>query len=434
MSGSSATCDRFPALCVLGADVMVTLADGTEVQYANLDYAASAPCMQVAAEAVAELLPYYASVHRGAGALSQLCTSRYEQARESVAAFLGCRADDQIVFTRNTTDALNMLARTLPVGSAVITFAGEHHANLLPWQRAVRLPPPSSSAQAIDSADAALRSLRRDGADPIVLAVTGASNVTGEIWPLASLAETAHRHGARIAVDAAQLAPHRPIDMTALDLDYVAFSGHKLYAPFGIGVLAGRSDWLDAAPPYLAGGGATAHVGDVPHDVRWAVGPARHEGGSPNVVGAVALAAVCDTIVASDRLALQAEEEALVDRLRYGLSTIAGVRQLGTPGPWPSRVGIVPFAVDGFDASDVSAWLAREYGIGVRDGLFCAHPLTRHLLYQAEAHGTTAVRASLGLGTSAEHIDRLVEGVRGIVGNHGRADTMAVGQSESGPA
>ncbi|GFJ90991.1 hypothetical protein Prum_046330 [Phytohabitans rumicis] len=218
----------------------------------NLDYAATAPCARAAADAVAELLPWYGSVHRGAGALSQRSTLAYEVARQAVGDFLGARAGDHVIFTRNTTDALNLLARALPAGTPVVTYGAEHHANLLPWPvGAVRLPVPDSPGAAIRALDAALRQLDA----PALVAVTGASNVTGERWPVAELAAVAHRHGARIAVDAAQLAPHAPIDIADLDLDYVAVSGHKLYAPFGAGVLAGRGDWLDAAPPYLTGAG-----------------------------------------------------------------------------------------------------------------------------------------------------------------------------------
>lgn len=230
----------------------------------NLDHAASAPCARAAADAVAELLPWYASVHRGAGALSQRCTLAYERARQTVGDFFGARADDHVVFTRNTTDALNLLARALPAGTTVVTFAGEHHANLLPWPRgSVRLPVPESPGAAVRSLDAALAELRRGGVSgpPVLVAVTAASNVTGERWPVAELARAARRHGARIVVDAAQLAPHAPVDVADLDVDYLAVSGHKLYAPFGAGVLLGRADWLDEAPPYLAGGGATGHVG-----------------------------------------------------------------------------------------------------------------------------------------------------------------------------
>jgi len=384
----------------------------------NLDYAATAPCAQVAADAVAELLPWYASVHRGAGALSRRCTLAYERARQTVADFLDARPDDHVVFTRNTTDALNLLARVLPTGTRVVTFDGEHHANLLPWPTGtVRLPVPASRGAAVRALDAALRELRR-GADPktpILVAVTGASNVTGECWPVTELSLVARRHGARIAVDAAQLAPHVPVSVSELDVDYLALSGHKLYAPFGAGVLVGRADWLDAAPPYLAGGGATAHVGSATHDVRWNTGPGRHEAGTPNLLGAVALAAVCAALDAADRAALCASEQALLSRLRSGLTALPGVVELSTFGDESPRVGIVSFVVAGRDSAEVAAVLANEHGIGVRDGLFCAHPLARRLLAEASARSgrtdlpPTALRASIGLGSTIGDVDRLLD-------------------------
>ncbi|MFC0030856.1 aminotransferase class V-fold PLP-dependent enzyme [Micromonospora chaiyaphumensis] len=383
----------------------------------NLDYAASAPCARAASDAVAELLPWYASVHRGAGALSRRCTLAYERARQTVGDFLGARPDDHVIFTRNTTDAVNLLARALPAGTTVVTFAGEHHANLLPWPRgSVRLPVPDSTGGAVRSLDAALGELSRDARPglPVLVAVTGASNVTGERWPVAELARVARRHGARILVDAAQLAPHAPVDLAALDVDYLALSGHKLYAPFGAGVLVGRADWLDAAPPYLAGGGATSHVGAGTHEVRWATGPARHEAGTPNLLGAVALAAVCAALAAADRDALHAREQALLARLRAGLAALPHVVELRTFGPDAPRVGIVSFVVAGRDSGDVAAHLATAHRIGVRDGLFCAHPLARRLLTEAATRSgrrdlpATALRASLGLGTTESDVDTLL--------------------------
>ncbi|SCE75142.1 Selenocysteine lyase/Cysteine desulfurase [Micromonospora viridifaciens] len=391
----------------------------------NLDHAASAPCARAAADAVAALLPWYASVHRGAGALSRRCTLAYERARQTVADFLGARPGDHVIFTRNTTDAVNLLARALPAGTTVVTFAGEHHANLLPWPRgSVRLPVPASPAEAVRALAAALRELRRASpsgsaagtrADlPVLVAVTGASNVTGERWPVAELALVARRHDARILVDAAQLAPHAPVDLAALDVDYLALSGHKLYAPFGAGVLVGRGDWLDASPPYLAGGGATSHVGAATHEVRWATGPARHEAGTPNLLGAVALAAVCAALAEADRDALHAREQALLARLRDGITALPHVVELRTFGPDAPRVGIASFVVAGRDSAEVAAYLADAHRIGVRDGLFCAHPLARRLLAEAAARSgrrdlpPTALRASLGLGTTAAEVDALL--------------------------
>jgi selenocysteine lyase/cysteine desulfurase len=388
----------------------------------NLDYAATAPCARAASDAVTALLPWYASVHRGAGALSQRCTLAYERARQTVGDFVSARADDHVIFTRNTTDALNLLAHAVPAGTTVVTFGGEHHANLLPWRDCVRLPVPASPGEAVRSLDAALRELRRPPATetPLLVSVTGATNVTGELWPIRQLALVARRHGARVALDAAQLAPHHPVDLGALGVDYLALSGHKLYAPFGAGVLVGRADWLDAATPYLAGGGASARVGDATHDITWATGPARHEAGTPNLLGAVALAAVCEALERADRAALQEREQALLGRLRTGIAALDGVAELRIFAPDAPRVGIVSFAVAGRESAEIAAALARR-DIGVRDGLFCAHPLARRLLGEAAQRcgwasaPSTALRASIGLGTTAAEVDAFLGALGEIV-------------------
>ncbi|MEU4508475.1 aminotransferase class V-fold PLP-dependent enzyme [Nonomuraea wenchangensis] len=397
---------------VIGADLEVPVKGGRLVRYANLDYAASAPCLEPVSAAVTAALPAYSSVHRGAGYASQLTTARYEQARHTVRAFVGARPSDAVIFTRNTTDATNLLARCLPAGTTVVVFDTEHHASLLPWGEAVRLAPPAFPGEAVRAADEALAAV--DG--PKLLVVTAASNVTGELWPIAALAHIAHRHGARILVDAAQLVPHRRLNLTALDLDYVAFSGHKLYAPFGAGALVGRGDWLAGGEPYLKGGGAVRAVGETPE---WHEDPEpRHEAGTPNVLGAIALAAACDALSATGWTALVREEERLLARLRAGLATIDGVRELALWGDDHPRVGIVSFTVDGHTAREVAEALSGEYGIGVRDGKFCAHPFVRHLLGTADGgceDGTaSAVRASIGIGTTQEHVDRLIEALRAI--------------------
>jgi selenocysteine lyase/cysteine desulfurase len=331
-----------------------------------------------------------------------------------VRAFVGARPGDAVLFTRNTTDAMNLLARSLPEGTTVVVFDTEHHASLLPWPDAVRLAPPEFAGEAIRAADEALACI--DG--PKLLVVTAATNVTRELWPIARLAHIAHRHGARIAVDAAQLVPHRRLNLTALDLDYVAFSGHKLYAPFGAGALIGRADWLTRAEPYLRGGGAVKAV-PAGGEAEWSEDPeARHEAGTPNVLGAIALAAACDALTATGWTALVAHEERLIGRLRSGLARIQGVRELSLWGPEHPRVGIVSFVVDGLSARAVAEALSSEYGIGVRDGKFCAHPFVRHLLGTADGgcddDTASAVRASIGIGSTEEHVDRLLTALRDI--------------------
>jgi selenocysteine lyase/cysteine desulfurase len=392
---------------VAGSRLTVPLVDGREVQYANLDHAASAPCLDAVQDAVNELLPWYASVHRGAGFASQVSTKVYERARGVVRDFVGARRTDEVIFTRNTTDALNLLARAVPARTSVIVFDTDHHAALLPWRgpNVYRVTPTANVERDLDEALAATP------VGPRLVVVTGAANVTGEIWPVARLAAVARRHGARIVLDAAQLAPHRPVDVRALDVDYVVLSGHKLYAPFGAGALVGRADWLRAANPYLAGGGATKQVTE--RAVAWNLGPERHEAGTPNVVGAHALAVACQTI-SQHWDAVVAHEEDLLDRLRTGLASIPGVRQLSIFGDDSPRVGVVSFTIEGHDPGLVAAYLSAEHGIGVRDGAFCAHIAVKRLT------GDRALRASLGLASTAEHVDRLLTALRHLV-THGPA-------------
>ncbi|MFH9132459.1 aminotransferase class V-fold PLP-dependent enzyme [Streptomyces sp. NPDC017524] len=425
----SSVCAPLP---VLGQNVTVPLVTGGEVTYAALDYAASAPALQRVWDDVAAYAPYYGSVHRGAGYLSQLSTDLFENSRRTVAEFLGCRADDQVVFTRSTTDSLNLLAAAIPADCQVFVYETEHHASLLPWRDAqvTYLNAPRTPAQAVETLERALAD--RDPYGPALVCVTGASNVTGELWPVRELAAAAHAHGARIVLDAAQLAPHHPVDIAELDVDWVAFSGHKLYAPFGSGVLAGRADWLQVAEPYLAGGGASRKVArraDGGVDVDWHTTAARHEAGSPNVIGVYSIASACKALTEAGFEGLVAREQALVGRVREGLAEVPEVRVLSLFGDDAPRVGVISFVVRGWNSSHFAAALSAEYGIGVRDGLFCAHPLVRTLLGsdpqdpgecgapEAEPgeRSLNAIRVSFGAGTPDEHIDRFLRAVSELV-------------------
>ncbi|GAA4682602.1 aminotransferase class V-fold PLP-dependent enzyme [Gordonia humi] len=382
---------------VAGAEALVPTT-GSPIAYANLDYAASAPALTSVAEQVSAALTEYASVHRGAGHLSQVTTARYEQARETVRGFVGARADDTVVFTRNTTDSINLAASIVPGDVVVLDI--EHHANLLPWTRTGRARVVSSRPSLEDTLGALEAELSRRPA--ALLAVTAASNVTGEVLPIGRLAGIAHRHGARILVDGAQLVPHRPVSVASFGVDYLVFSGHKLYAPFGAGVLVGRGDWLDAAQPYLAGGGAGAAVSI--DDVVWHTGAARHEAGSPNVLGAVSIAAAAQTLRDIGFEQIGRHEELLVERLDEGLAALPHVHPLRIFDDAPSRIGIASFVVDGHTPREVAEYLSSRHGIGVRDGKFCAHPLLAKI-----GRPGGAVRASFGVGTSSADVDRLVE-------------------------
>ena len=401
--------------------LVVPTADGREVEFANLDHAASTPALIAVRNAVEAVARTYSSVHRGNGWTSQVTSRWYEEARAEVAAFVDAREGDEVVFTRNTTDAMNLLAHALPRDTSVFVFRTEHHASLLPWRgrRTVRLEVPGSTEDAVILLEEALEA---SAATHRLVVLNGASNVTGEHWPLAELVAVARRHGARVVLDAAQLAPHGPVSLRDLDVDWVAFSGHKLYAPYGTGVLAGRADWLDAAAPWLAGGGATAAVTD--RGTSWANGPARHEAGTPNVLGAVALATACATLRAHGP-AIAAHEAQLAEHLLDGLTDIDGVEVHELFGGSNGRAPVATFTVRGVDSSLVSAVLSGEHGIGVRDGKFCAHLLVDDLL--AGTGATTAVRVSAGLATTPAHLDRLLAAVRELATDGPRLDWQRPG-------
>lgn len=419
-TGAGLLDDRFaaagrPLAAVTGAEIQAPLIQGGHVRYANLDYGASAPALSVVSAYLNEILPFYASVHRGAGYASQISTSVYENARNIVREFVGGRPDDSVIFTRNTTDSLNLLAGCLPAEDQrhtgeVLYLDIEHHANLLPWQGV-----PHRSVVASDTLEATVASLRAEleNGDVSLLAVTGASNVTGEILPIRRLAALAHEFGARIVVDAAQLAPHRRINIAADDVDYLAFSGHKLYAPFGSGVLVGRPDWLDAGTPHLAGGGA---VSEARLDgVSWTTGPARHEGGSPNVLGAATLARATQVIAGLDQANWHAHETAIRSFLVEGLQRIEGVtvhQIFSDTDPDSDTIGVVNFSVEGYDAGLVAAYLSAEHGVGLRDGRFCAHPLLKRL-----GLPSGSLRASFGLGSRLEDAQRLLAGIEDLRGS-----------------
>jgi len=407
-------------LATVGAGQAVPLVGGRRARYVHLDNAASAPALTRVAEHVAEVLPYYASVHRGAGYHSQLCTGLYERARQTVADFVGARpGTDVVVFTRNTTDALNLLSTAVP--GEVVVLDVEHHANLLPWRSSaasgVRVVRSASTLRETETALVA-ELVRRPA---VLLAVTGASNVTGEVPNLKRLIRLAHAHDARVVVDAAQLLPHRGFDLAALDADYVAFSGHKAYAPFGAGALVGRRDWLDAAEPHLAGGGAVREVTTT--TTTWASSPERHEAGTPNVLGALALAEALRTLDDAELDRVRRHEAALHHRLVDGLAQ-RGIEPLRIWSDAYDVVGVVSFTVPGHRASQVAAYLSAEHGIGVRDGRFCAHPLLARL---GVAEG--AVRASLGVGSSSADVDRLLEALDALLAHGPRWTYVTDGAS-----
>lgn len=372
---------------IVGIDRLVPLRDGTCCRYVNLDNAASTPALREVLEAVEAFLPWYSSVHRGAGFKSRLATQAYEDARAIVGDFVGASAAQHLViFGKNSTEAINKLSYRLALApqDLVLVSTLDHHSNDLPWRaraRVLHVRADTGGGLDEDHLDALLAA---HAGRVRLVALTGGSNVTGCLPPIHRIAERVHRAGAQILVDAAQLAPHRPIAMGALEdpahLDYVVLSAHKLYAPFGSGALIGRRDTFAQGEPEQRGGGTIRSV--TLDAVSWADGPDRDEAGSPNVVGAVALAAALQALRRIGMAAIAAHETTLVAHALRTLAGVPGLRVVGDADPAraASRLGVIPFALDGMPHGLVAAILSTEHGIGVRHGCFCAHPYLAHLL------------------------------------------------------
>lgn len=418
-----------------GVDVRVPVAGGATAPYVNLDNAASTPPLRAVRDAVHRMADIYSSVHRGTGYKSLLSTSLYEEARRTVAAFLGVdEATQSVVFVKTTTEATNLVAGVLARrgGGCVVTTAMEHHANLLPWRhRLETVVVGVDDSGRIDLAQMERVLAERSG-EVALVAVCGASNVTGVVTPIHDIAAMAHRGGARIFVDAAQLAPHHRIDMRPASdpthIDFLALSAHKLYAPYGSGVLVGPDDFF-TGPPGLMGGGAVDVV--TPTETVWSAMPDREEAGSPNVIGAVALAVAVDEV---RRIGFEAVEEHELSLARWvvdGLRDLPGVRCLGPS--WDDsavdRLGLVSLEIEGFHNGLVAAALSWEWGIGVRHGCFCAHPYLMSLLglspervdalrdevvagRRSELPG--AVRVSFAPYNTAAEADLVVSAIRSI--------------------
>jgi cysteine desulfurase/selenocysteine lyase len=352
-----------------------------------------------------------ANVHRGVYLLAEEATAAYEGAREKVARFLNARSAREVVFTRGTTESVNLVAyawgrANVSRGDAILVTEMEHHSNLVPWQILA------------EEKGAELRYIPLDGQGRLDLstldrlfdgrvklaAFTWVSNALGTINPVAELVRRAHAAGALAFVDAAQAVPHMPVDFRALDADFLAFSGHKMFAPTGIGALLAKRPILDAMPPFFGGGEMIREV--TMQKSTWADVPAKFEAGTMNFADAVGLAAAIDYVAPLGMDAVHAHGRDLAVRTIHGLKSIPGVRVFGPP-PEEDRGGIVSFLVDDIHAHDVAGVLDRE-GIAVRAGHHCAMPLHQRLGVPA------TTRASFTIYNDASEVDRLVEGVKKV--------------------
>lgn len=376
-----------------------------------LDSAASAQKPRAVIDAMVHVMEsQYANVHRGLHYMSEKTSDAYEAVRDKVAAFINAGSRDEIVFTRNATESINLVAYTwgrsaLTPGDAIAVTEMEHHANLVPWQmlrdahgtelRIIKIT---------DSGEVDWDSLEEVFADGRVklLAVTQMSNVLGTYTPVERLAKFAHAHGAKILIDGCQAIVHRKIDVRTTDADFFVFSGHKLYGPSGIGVLYAKADILDAMPPFLGGGDMIASVSYAKST--WAKPPHRFEAGTPAIIETIGLGAAIDYVNTIGMPAIAAHEAELTEHALAVLANIDGLRILGTA---QDRGGVISFVMKQAHAHDIATLLDRQ-GIAVRAGHHCAEPLMGRLGV------TSTARASFALYTTREEIDGLARGLERV--------------------
>jgi cysteine desulfurase/selenocysteine lyase len=382
------------------------LARNADLHY--LDSAATSQKPQVVLDA---MMHYYthdnANPHRGAYALSARATERYHQARETIARFVGVRDATRLIFTRGTTESLNLVATAwgranVGAGDEIVITGLEHHANFVPWQQlaneagaALRICPVTTDGRIDLDHLATLVGPRTK-----VVAFAHVSNALGTINPVAELCAIARRVGAVTVCDGAQAAPHLPLDLDTLDVDFYAFSGHKMLGPMGCGVLVGRRSLLEAMPPYQTGGDMIEYVGD--EHTTWNVLPHKFEAGTPNVGDAVGLAAACEYLGRVGMANVREHEQAITALATGRLCSIPGVRVYGPPPA--QRSGVVSFTVGDIHPHDL-ATILDEAGVCVRAGHHCAQPLMRRLNVPATA------RASFYIYNTEADVDALVAGV-----------------------
>lgn len=374
-----------------------------------LDNAATTQKPSQVIEAVRNYYEHYnANPHRGAYPLSEKATEAYETARDKVAGFIGAGSPEEIVFTKGTTESLNLIAGAygmdnLQEGDEILISIAEHHSNLIPWQAVAK------------AKGAKLRYLYTDvngkltteeiaskiTARTRIVAVAQVSNVLGIVNPIGEIVKKAHEAGAVVVLDAAQGIPHMSADVQALDVDFLAFSGHKLYAPMGIGVLYAKKEHLSNMRPLLLGGGMVDDVSE--QTTTYADGPAKFEGGTQNVEGAVGLHAAIDYLENIDYEQIGRVENELTEYALARLHTIPHVTIYGQENGH-DRMGVISFNIDGAHPHDVSTILSAD-GVAIRSGHHCAHPLMRHMGVNATC------RASLCFYNTKDDIDVLIESI-----------------------
>lgn len=424
---------------IAGLDKKVRLLDGSFRQYTFFDNAASTPSFKSVRDKVNEVIDYYSAIHRGQGIKSFISTDAFDEAHEIVAKFVNADTKhNTIIFVKNTTEALNKLSYRLCLkpGDVVLSTAMEHHSNDLPWRRNNFVDYIAVDESGRLDLEDLKKKVKQYGKKIKLITATGASNVSGFVNPYHEIAEIAHSIGAKFCLDAAQLAPHRKIDMKHCDdpqhIDFLVMSAHKLYAPYGTGVLICPKDTCSEGDPEFVGGGMASYV--THYETIWSDLPFKEEAGSPNTIGGIAMAAACRQLENYDMDYVAEHELELTEHFLKKLEEIPEVKLLVETDyeRLADKLGVITFNVKGLHYNYVTSILAYEYGIGVRTGCFCTHPYIATLLKVDELEAEKvkndiqshrkvdlpgAIRVSFGIYNNIEEIDYLLEALRNIISN-----------------
>ncbi len=420
----------------IGIDEEVPVLGGKKLRYINFDNAASTPTLKPVVDKVDEFLKWYSNVHRGTGFKSKLSSWAFETSRQRIAEFVNGNQKERIVlFAKNATEAINHLAHRFPFrkDSVVLTTIMEHHSNELPWRKAAHVVHIGVLPDGrVDEND--FQQKLQTYKDRIQLvAVTGASNVTGYVNPIHSYARWAHEIGSKFFCDAAQLAPHRPIDMKSPGdpecIDYLAFSAHKIYAPYGLGVLIAERKPFEQGDPDIVGGG-TVDIVNL-ENAYWSELPDKEEAGTPDIVGAVALAAAINLLHDIGWKTIIDHESELTRYALEKIREIPGIVIYGDadPGRSHERLGVISLNIEKIPHALTAAILNYEWAVGTRNGCFCAHPYVKAIMHVNEhdakkmeaeilrrdrSHLPGTVRISFGIYNTTDEIDILSEALHAI--------------------
>jgi len=419
---------------VVGVNQEIPLINGRYSNSINFDNAATTPPLKSVLYRINHFCQWYSSIHRGTGYKSRYSSRLYEEGRENIADFVNADlSKDSIIFVKNTTEGINKLSyRLIDKGDrdVVLSTCMEHHSNDLPWRGKFHLDYIEVDEKGRLSIDDLKKKLNKYSNRIKLVAVSGASNVTGYMNPIHKIAKLVHSVGGKILVDAAQLAPHYPIDMKPHNsnqhIDYLVFSAHKMYAPFGIGVLIGPKETFTGTSPEYTGGGT---IDIVTHDfVKWAEPPHSDEAGSPNVIGVIALSEAIKSLVSMNMNNIHEQEKKLTAYTIEALKNIPYIKLYGDIENYSDRLGIITFNMEDLDHSILANILSYEGGIAVRNGCFCAHPYLYRLM---EIDNETIkkyvnnpklpkpgmVRVSFGIYNTFDEVDILIKLLRKVSQN-----------------